>query len=81
MYKVNYSANGFTSPTQLSDYLLLHAGEVTLGHGFKYFVQQSSGVNDYFSMRIKCFKSKPEDNTAMEAESVVKSLKEKYKIK
>ena len=70
------------------DYCLLRAGEVAIAGGFPYFavVKEQSHANNTASwllveMQTECYKSKPDDNAALEAEFVVKSLKGKHKIR
>lgn len=79
-FKINFTYSSSTA-SELSDYLLLRAGEVTLQNGFKYFIEQSNDLRVVGSIVIKCFKTKPEGSDPYDAEVVVKSLKAKYKLK
>ena len=44
-FRITFSGNGFTASERAQDFALLHAADVTLGHGFHYFaiVNSASG--------------------------------------
>ena len=50
LWKVSVNGNGYTSSSQVGDYALLRASELTLEKGYKYFVIASDNQNKKSSM-------------------------------
>ena len=95
MFRVSFESNNAVSAATTSDYVLLRSAEVTLEHGFSWFIVTSgessvtvSGNRNWVgsapsSMNtIVCFRERPEGQGAMafEAAAVRNSLRAKYGI-
>jgi hypothetical protein len=49
VYRISFQGNGFTSSERAQDFALLHAADMTLSHGFRYFaiVSERNGTSEY----------------------------------
>ena len=53
VFRVSFAGNGFTSRDRVTDFLLLRSSELTLQHGFKYFIITNSKEYSYYSITPK----------------------------
>ena len=96
VYRVSFQGNGFTSSDRAQDLALLHAADVTLSHGFRYFgiVNQASSSTlfsitesgDFIykpksGLLIQCFADRPERGYVFDAHFLSNSIRTKYNIK
>ena len=90
VFRVSFSGNRYTDSERASDLALLRSAELTLLHGYTYFiVADNSDVIDVRGERsrpsstnvIVCFDEKPDNATfSYNAEFVYKQLSAKYEI-
>ena len=93
VFRVSFEANTHVGAATASDYALLRSAEVTLEHGFAFFVVTSGestaavvGNKNYTGTAptsvntILCFRERPEGQAALvyDAAAVRKSLRAKY---
>jgi len=93
IFQLTYSGTSWDNKQTGSDYLLLKAADITLEHGFKYFILKESSdssahkINKYgnieerprLSNTIECYKDKPQTTElAYNAEITRKNIKAKY---
>jgi hypothetical protein len=45
VYRISFQGNGFTAPERAQDFAILHAADLTLAHGYRYFgiINQTEG--------------------------------------
>lgn len=90
-FQVTFHGNGYTNQQLVIDYTLLRSAEVTLAHGFAYFVigQRDTFYDHKFGTPatfpsntnlIVCYGEKP-TGFSYEAAFVKRSMREKYGIK
>ena len=86
VFQITYGGDPYRSYELLSDHILLRSAEVTLENEFQYFViAEKSSVPDHYaaalSHTIQCYNEKPESGViAVDAESVTKRIRQKYKL-
>lgn len=94
MFEVSYWANEETTVEKIDDFTLLRSAELTLGHGYKFFIIGDSDSNSAYmsssskvprkKVLIACLKELPEDGTKgffpYDAGFIRKSIREKYNI-
>jgi hypothetical protein len=90
VFEVSFMGNGETSMQEAKDLTLLRSAELTLSHGFTYFViinakyrihPMSIYASPHTEHTIICFKEKPEiPGMVYDAKFVAKSLTQKYDI-
>ena len=90
VFRVSFSGNKYTDSERASDFALLRSAELTLQHGYKYFIMADN--SDAIDVRgdrsrpsstnvIVCFDEKPADAVfSYDAELVYKQLSAKYDI-
>jgi hypothetical protein len=81
-FRVSFEGNGYTPLAKVSDFALLRSAEVTLEHGYPYFLivnGHAGGATPTVIQTIACYKTAPTDASAIyEAATVRRSLREKY---
>lgn len=89
-YSVRFQGNGYTSADKAGDYCLLRCAEIAKENGYNYFklIRGEERVTKDFDSEkqrnhntIKLYKEKPVGEEIYEASFVIKSIKEKYKVK
>jgi hypothetical protein len=94
LFRISFEAN--TGPGEASDYALLRSAEVTLEHGFAFFVVTSSesaakvvggkhaiGTMNTSINTIACFEQRPSDQPSVvyDAAAVRSAIRTKYEIR
>ena len=92
VFTVTFKGNGYTGQDKANDFTLLRSAELTLEHGFKYFVvvdalqYSKNSIGQTYNISkprssntIICFSEKSQ-GFSYNAEFIVKSLKQKHGI-